>query len=96
MAAPDVPTEVRDRLTEWVNVIAFSDALKTRLMKCKKSEAIAVMGNVTLKFYKTNQGEERIDRTIIAESVMSASASVTDMSAGRVEDAPDPTAPPEG
>ena len=26
MAAPDVPTELRDRLTEWVNVVAFGEA----------------------------------------------------------------------
>ena len=53
------------------------------------------MGNVTLKPYKTNQGEERIDRTIIAESLMSASASLTDMSGSKVQDAPDPNAPPQ-
>ena len=78
--APDVPAEERDRLTEWVNVMAFSDARRARLLKCKKGEAVAVMGNVTLKTYTTGQGEERTDRTIIAESLRSVSGSRIDTS----------------
>ena len=35
-----------------------------------------MMGNVTLKFYSTAGGETRIDRMIVADSIMSASASV--------------------
>ena len=38
MAAPDVPAEERDKLTEWVNVIAFSEALRTKLLKCETGE----------------------------------------------------------
>ena len=62
MAAPSVATEEREKLTEWVNVIAFSEALKTKLLKCKSGEPIVIMGNVTLKFYTTEQGNTRIDR----------------------------------
>ena len=52
------------------------------------------MGNVTLKLYKTKQGEERIDRTVIADAIMSASASTVDTSGTGVEKASDPHAPP--
>ena len=63
MAAPDVPAEERDKLTEWGNVIAFSEALRTKLCKCKKGEPIVVMGNVTLKFYQTRSNETRVARS---------------------------------
>ncbi len=76
MAAPDVASEEREKLTEWVNIIAFSEALMTKLLKGKTGEPIVVMGNVTLKFYSTGGGETRVDRTIVADSIMSASASV--------------------
>ena len=94
MAAPDVPAEVRDQLTEWVNVMAFSEALQQRLMKCKKGSMLVVMGNVTLKLYKTGSGEERVDRTVIAESLIAVEASVPDSAGNRVADAPDPHSPP--
>ena len=95
IAAPEVPTEMRSTLTEWVTVMAFSDALQQKLLKCKKGETIQVMGNVTRKPYKTRAGEDRIDRTIIADSLMAASASVTDTSDGGAAEAePDPNAPP--
>ena len=32
MAAPDVPSEEREKLTERVNISAFSDALMTKRM----------------------------------------------------------------
>ena len=94
MAAPDVPTEARERLTEWVNVIAFTDALQVKLLKCKKGDLICVMGNVTRKFYQTQAGEEGIDRTIIADAMMGPSSSRSEPSAGRVDPAADPGAPP--
>ena len=94
VASPDVPTEMREKLTEWVTVMAFSDALQTKLLKCKQGELIMVMGNVTRKPYKTKTGEERIDRTIIVDSMMAASSSATDSGDGGAEDAPDPNAPP--
>ena len=72
---------MREKLTEWVTVMAFSEALQTKLLKCKKGEAIMVMGNVTRKPYKTQAGEERID-TIIADSLMAASASATETAGG--------------
>ena len=94
VASPDVPAEMRDKLTEWVTVMAFSEANQTKLLKCKKGELIMVMGNVTRKPYKTQSGEERIDRTIIIDSMMAASSSPTDTAGGGADDAPDPTAPP--
>lgn len=61
MASPDVPAEARDELTEWVSVMA-SEALRTKLFKCKKGEAIVVMGNVPLKPYM-RRGAERSGST---------------------------------
>ncbi len=97
MAAPDVPHEEREKLTEWVNIIAFSDALMTKLLKGKTGEPIVVMGNVTLKFYSTGGGDTRIDRTIVADSIMSASASVLpprEDAGAAGGDKPDPQEPP--
>ena len=95
VAAPDVPAEMRSNLTEWVTVMAFSEALQIKLLKCQKGETIQVMGNVTRKPYKTRTGEDRIDRTIIADALMAASASATDTAdGGPAEPEPDPNAPP--
>ena len=55
MAAPDVSAEIRDGLTEWVNVMAFSEGLQTKLLKCQRGETVVVMGN------KTQSGEERVE-----------------------------------
>ena len=71
MSAPKSATS----LTEWVNVIAFSDALREKLLKCRRVEQVVVMGNVTLKFYQTGSGETRVDRTIVADAIMSAASS---------------------
>ena len=94
MAAPDVAAEMRDAMTEWVNVMAFSDALQAKLLKCKKGDGIVVMGNVTKKPYTTQGGEERIDRTIIADAIMSAAASTVDAPERSISDAAEPHAPP--
>lgn len=96
MAGPDVSTEERDGLTEWVNVIAFSDALREKLMKCRRGEQVTVMGNVTLKFYQTGSGETRVDRTIVADALMSAASSYIppQSEAGTGADAVDPGKPP--
>ncbi|MCY4122171.1 MAG: single-stranded DNA-binding protein, partial [Acidobacteria bacterium] len=51
MAAPNVPREEQDELTEWVDVMAFSEAMQARLLACEKGETIGVSGNVTKKFY---------------------------------------------
>ena len=77
-------------------MIAFSEALQTKLLKGEAGEPIVVMGNVTLKFYSTHAGETRIDRTIIADSLMSASSSVAPPreGSGEAADAPDPNEPP--
>ena len=96
MTAPSVPTEEREKLTEWVNVIAFSDALKTKLLKCKSGEPIVIMGNVTLKFYTTEDGNTRIDRTIVADAIQAASASMLPPREAEHDAAapPDPNEPP--
>ena len=52
------------------------------------------MGNVTLKFYSTGGGETRIDRTIVADSIMSASASVLPAREAAAGDTPNPQEPP--
>ena len=94
MAAPDVATEEREKLTEWVNIIAFSDALMAKLLKGKTGEPVVVMGNVTLKFYSTGGGETRVDRTIVADAIMSASASVLPARDDAAAEKPNPQEPP--
>ena len=60
MAAPDLPTEARERLTEWVNVIVFTEALQAKLLKCNKGDLICGDGQRdTRKSYQTQAGEER-------------------------------------
>lgn len=73
MAAPNVPREEQDELTEWVNMLAFPEAIQTQLLACEKGETIAVFGYVTKKPYQRQDGETAIDRTIIAESIRTAS-----------------------
>lgn len=53
MAAPDIPTEMLESLTERVTVMLFSWALRTKLLKYGKGETIVVLGNVTRKPYET-------------------------------------------
>ncbi len=95
MAAPTVPPEEREKLTEWVDVIAFSKAQQERLLAAEKGEPISVSGNVTLKFYKRGNGETAIGRTIIADYIRCASASYIPRTA-KADDgtAPDPHRPP--
>ena len=99
MVGPNVPREKHDELTEWVDVIAFSDAMQARLLACEKGEVIAVSGNVTRKPYKRRTGETAISRTIIADYVRAASASIAgtpSRAAGaKVDAAPEPDQPPE-
>ena len=99
MAAPNVPREEQDELTEWVDVIAFSEAMQARLLACEKGETISVSGNVTKKFYQRRNGETAVSRTIIADYVRAASASIAGTGprkpADKVEEAPAPDQPPE-
>ena len=76
LAAPSVPREQRDQLTEWVNVIAFSDRTRHLLSQCEKGHMIGVMGNVTLELYATRSGENAVNRTLVAEDVVSAAGSL--------------------
>ena len=76
MAPTDIPAEHRDELTEWVNVKVFEPGQRRRLARCHKGELIVVTGNVTKRSYHTSTGHLRIDRTIIADHVRSAGASL--------------------
>ena len=77
MAASHVTSEEdRNQCVEWLNVVAMSPAQMERLERCQPRELICVTGPVTLRPYKTRNGESRIDRSVIAEYVRSASASM--------------------
>ncbi|MYH29207.1 MAG: single-stranded DNA-binding protein [Acidobacteria bacterium] len=99
MVAPNVPREKHDELTEWVDVIVFSEAMQARLLTCEKGETISVAGNVTKKPYERRDGETAVSRTIIADYVRAASASIAGTGARKpaekVEQAPQPDQPPE-
>ena len=99
MAAPTVPREEQDELTEWVDVMAFSEAMQARLLACEKGETIGVSGNVTKKFYQRRNGETAVSRTIIADYIRAASASIAGTAprkpAEKVDPAPQPDQPPE-
>ena len=73
MAASDVPAEQKDELTEWVNVLVFSPKLMARLEKAEKGGLITVIGSVDKKWWESQTGERRIDRTIIADDLLLAS-----------------------
>ena len=77
MAASNVTSEEdRNQCVEWLNVIAMSPAQMERLERCQPRELLCISGPITLRPYKIRNGETRIDRTIIAEYVRSASASM--------------------
>ena len=99
MAAPNVPREEQDQLTEWVDVMAFSEAMQTRLLACEKGETIGVSGNVTKKFFERRNGETGVGRTIIADYIRAASASIAGTvphkADEKAEPAPQPDQPPE-
>ena len=48
MAAPSAPRDDHDALTEWVNVIAFTERTRHLLMQCEKGMVVAITGNVTI------------------------------------------------
>ena len=75
MASASSAREDRDALTEWVNVIAFSERTRHLLSQCDKGQ-IAVTGNVTKEFYQTRSGERAESRTIIVEDMLSAAGSL--------------------
>ena len=52
MAAPNVPREEQDELTEWVDVIGFPETIQKRLLACDKGDTIAVLGHVTKKLFE--------------------------------------------
>lgn len=75
MAASSVPPEERSDFTEWYSVLAFAPAQQERLARIEKGELITVNGPVTLHSYNTENGP-RTERTIVAEWIRSASASI--------------------
>ena len=76
MASGSTPQVDRDALTEWVNVIAFSERNRHVLGQCTKGQLIAVSGNVTKEFYNARSGERAISRTIIVEDILSVAGSL--------------------
>ena len=77
LASPNASREDRDALTEFVNVIAFDERCRHLLMNCSTGQLIAVVGGVTLDFYKSRRtGDRQISRTIIAEDMYAAAASI--------------------
>ena len=76
MAAPNTSRDDRDALTEFVNVIAFDERCRHLLMNCSTGQLVAVVGGVTLDFYKSRDGTRKISRTIIAEDLYAAAASI--------------------
>ena len=76
LAAPSVPADVRRELTEWVNVLAFTERTRHLLLQCSKGQLVAVMGGVSVDTYQTRTGERGVSRTIIAEDIASAAASL--------------------
>ena len=77
MTTGSKPREERDALTEWVNVIAFTERCRHLLMCCSKGQLIAVMGGVTLDSYRSVQdGSIQISRTLVIEDMYGAAASI--------------------
>ena len=76
MAAPSAPRDDHDALTEWVNVLAFTERSRHLLMQCTKGTLVAVSGNVTKEFYETRSGGREISRTIIVEDILSTAGSL--------------------
>ena len=76
MAAPSAPREDRDALTEWVNVIAFTERTRHLLMQCTKGMLLAIGGGVTKEFYTNRNGDREISRTIIVEEILSTGGSL--------------------
>lgn len=98
MPASTVSPEERDLCTEWVNIVAMNPAQMERLERCQPQELVCISGHVTLHTYKNRNGETRLDRTIMAEYVRSASASMpVQPKADETSDKPDelPSGQPE-
>ena len=76
MAAPSAPWDDHDALTEWVNVIAFTERTRHLLMQCEKGMLVAISGNVTKEFYTSRSGDREISRTVIVEDILSTGGSL--------------------
>ena len=76
MAGAGASNDERDELTDWVRILAFSDACRARLIRCRKGDLVVISGNVTKRTYHTEGGELRIERSIVAEHVRAAAASL--------------------
>ena len=76
MAAPQVPADKREGMTNWLDVVALNPAQMERLERCEPGELVTISGPITWKPFETRKGEKRINQTIIAEYVRSASSSM--------------------
>ena len=76
MQAPSAPREDWDELTEWVNVIAFTERNRHLLLQCTKGMLVTVSGNVTKEFYQSSAGTREPSRTIIVEDILSVGGSL--------------------
>ena len=45
-------------------------------MNCSTGHLVAIVGGVTLDFYQNREGDKKISRTIIAEDLYAAAASI--------------------
>ena len=101
MAAPQVPADKREGMTNWFDVVALNPAQMERLERCEPGELVTISGPVTWKPFETKKGDKRISQTIIAEYVRSASASMP-ADAGKTsggpstDDLPTNEEPPDG
>lgn len=76
MAAPSAPREARDTLTEWVNVIAFTERSRHLLSQCEKGMLVAVTGTSRRSSTRAGAADDRRARTIIAEDIISVGGSL--------------------
>ena len=70
IAGPGARAEDGDELTDWVNIIAFSERTRRQLASVKRGDTVCVMGAVTASCYRTRDKKRRYSRTITAEGVM--------------------------
>ena len=75
MAGSDTPAELRDQATEWVDVVAFAAAQRSRLLAARKGSLIVVAGGMTKRLFKHKDGRPGEGRRIAAEYILCPEAS---------------------
>jgi single-stranded DNA-binding protein len=66
---PFVTATIRDEGQFW-NVLAFSESVQADLMQLAGGDALSVQGELRAELYRPENGEPRVNLTIIAESVL--------------------------